>query len=146
MSLRHSSDLKFYYFLSLLPWKPRKCSQFIAQALQYPLQNFPVLVVVVFVWTLDSRSRLKDPSSHKIVMEHESGLDPGSWTLGPIWIVIVHAGRHQPAWHSRHLLSTLAAPGQSWAPEFYGPPPDFNDDSAPTLRGIGSSLSLIIWT
>ena len=91
-----------------------------------------------FVWTLDSGS--KDSSSLKIVM------DPGSWTLGPIWIVIVHAGRHQPAWHSRHLLSTLAAPGQSWAPEFYGPPPDFNDDSAATLRGIGSSLSLIIWT
>ena len=43
------------------------------------------------------------------------------WILGLIWIVIVHARRHQgPAWHSRHLLSTLSAPGQSWAPEFYG--------------------------
>ena len=90
-----------------------------------------------FVWTLDSGS--KDSSSLKIVM------DPGSWTLGPIWIVIVHARRpsdpsgpsdpSEPSDPSRLLLCMLEgisqlgiqgifrarpAPGQSWAPEFYG--------------------------
>ena len=97
------------------------------------------------VWTFDSRSTLK--TYIKIVIEHESGpcalrliygpSDPYGlflcmlggfvwilgfiWILGLIWIVIVHARRHQgPAWHSRHLSSTLSAPGQSWAPEFYG--------------------------
>ena len=86
---------------------------------------------------------LTGPSCLKIVVEHESApwvlvliwtlntsglllhmLKGIIWTLSFIcilWIVIVHARRHQgPAWHSRHLSSTLSAPGQSWAPEFYG--------------------------
>ena len=110
----------------------------------WPWQNFVSIVVV----HLCGPSTLGlDLIRTHLVSRLLGTLDPGSWvwTLGPIWIVIVHAWRpsdpsgpsdpSEPSDPSRLLLCMLEgisqlgiqgifrarpAPGQSWAPEFYG--------------------------
>ena len=44
---------------------------------------------------------------------------------------IVHARKHQPAWHSKHLWSTFSSRSELGRHSFTGHPLDSNDDSAP---------------